>query len=507
MIFYHWLFISAIIFFIAALVLQYRYQHTRVALALLFGAAFLVRLFFAHTDPFLHEWDEKFHALVAKNMMAHPFTPMLRLDPIYVTDPNVWCCNHVWLHKQPLFMWQMALSMKIFGVSEFSIRYPSVLMGALMVLLIYRIARTTLGNKGLGFFAATLLCFAYFHLGMIGGFKAMDHNDVTFSFYVLASIWAYIEYTKKYSMKWAVLIGLLAGCAILTKWLTGLLVYSAWGIQFLLSLKQGAWRVQLKHLLLSLLVCAIVFVPWQLYILNAFPELASYEYAYNSKHIFEAVEGHSGSNAFYWDRFIEYYGPFIYLLVPVGMILLLLKRDKDNKATLAIVTTFLVTYIFFSYVVKTKMEGYVYIVIPLGYIFIAAIAAYIRSAKWQRLILPVASIVLCFVGLRHNKVIQDHSDTPYRQAKIHNTGIYKNLSNIIPKNIDLVFNVNEFEDVDVMFYNDGINASFYWYWPDKMEEFKNAGKKIASFKSRENYVLSDYVFEYPYLCFIDADLK
>lgn len=506
MLFYHWSFITSVVCFIAALVLQYRFQQTRIALALLFGAAFLVRLFFAHTDPFLHDWDEKFHALVAKNMMTHPFAPVLRQDPIYVTDPNAWCCNNIWLHKQPLFMWQMAISMKIFGVSEFSIRYPSVLMGALMILLLYRIARITLRDKGLAFFAATLLSYSYFHLGMTGGFKAMDHNDIAFGFYVLASIWAYLEYTQKHSAKWAMLIGLLAGCAILNKWLTGLLVYAAWGIQFLLSLKHGMWKTQLKHMLLSLFVCAIVFMPWQLYIINTYPQLALYEYQYNSRHITEVIEGHDGTYAFYWHKLADYYGQLIYLLVPVGMLLLLFKKGKDNKATLAIVTCFLVTFIFFSFVVKTKMEGYVYIVIPLGYVFIASIAGYIRSAKWQTRLLPVASIILCIVGLQYTRAIQDH-EAPYRQAKIHNTHIYKDLRNIIPKDIDLVFNVNTFEDVDVMFYNDGLNASYYWYWPDKMEEFRKAGKKIASFKSRKDYVLSDYVFEYPYLCFIDADLK
>jgi len=36
-----------------------------------------VRIFAAMLDPFLNTWDEQFHALVAKNMMANPFKPML----------------------------------------------------------------------------------------------------------------------------------------------------------------------------------------------------------------------------------------------------------------------------------------------------------------------------------------------------------------------------------------------------------------------------------------------
>ncbi len=70
----------------------------------------LLRLVLAGADPFLHPWDERYHTLVAKLLMDFPFRPMVRLDPILPYDPAVWCCNHVWVLKQPLFFWQMAAS-------------------------------------------------------------------------------------------------------------------------------------------------------------------------------------------------------------------------------------------------------------------------------------------------------------------------------------------------------------------------------------------------------------
>ncbi len=82
---------------------------------IIFG--FFLRILTAKLDPFLHPWDERFHALVSRNLMHSPFKPMLRAFPVTDNfDINEWCCNHIWLHKQPLFMWQMALSMKAFGI-------------------------------------------------------------------------------------------------------------------------------------------------------------------------------------------------------------------------------------------------------------------------------------------------------------------------------------------------------------------------------------------------------
>src|SRR3954464_6835379 len=97
--------------------------HEKAALMILFIGALFIRFFVAYLDPFLNPWDERFHALVARNMMDHPFSPMLVKDNLLWYDHTNWCGNHIWLHKQPLFLWQMALSMKIFGVSEFAIRY------------------------------------------------------------------------------------------------------------------------------------------------------------------------------------------------------------------------------------------------------------------------------------------------------------------------------------------------------------------------------------------------
>ena len=73
-------------------------------------------------DPFLHAWDERYHALVAKNLLKHPLVPTLYDLPLLDQD-LLWVGSHIWLHKQPLALWLISGSISIFGNTDFAIRY------------------------------------------------------------------------------------------------------------------------------------------------------------------------------------------------------------------------------------------------------------------------------------------------------------------------------------------------------------------------------------------------
>lgn len=74
-------------------------ERTRYAVVLLLLGAFGIRMFMAALDPFLNVWDEQFHVLVAKNMMTHPFEPMLYRYHVVPYDLGNWPMSHIWLHK------------------------------------------------------------------------------------------------------------------------------------------------------------------------------------------------------------------------------------------------------------------------------------------------------------------------------------------------------------------------------------------------------------------------
>lgn len=467
----------------------------RWALACLALAALSVRLFVAHADPFLHVWDERFHALVARNMMDDPFKPMMRLNPIQAYDFRSWCCNHIWLHKQPLFLWQMALSMKIFGVSEFSIRYPSVLLGMLMIPLLFRIGYLSFNNKRIAFMGAALMCFCYYHLGLVSGFYGMDHNDVSFDFYVLASIWAYMEYRGKLQLKWALLIGVLAGCAILNKWLTGLLVYAGWGINILFSLREKDSRKEMVHFLLSLVACILVFLPWQLYIFHRFPREAAYELAFNGKHLWEVVEGHGGTIWYYLDYFPNYFGEAIWLLVPAGLLLVLGIKQFRNKRSIALASMFLLVFLFFSFVAQTKVHSYFMIVAPIGYLFIAHCLEYItRIPKLGRfLYVPLLGVAVLLSFKLSEITFEHHPQLNSWAGSAHNANVFRNLEQYLPPDIQVVSNVRDLQDIEIMFYNKNLDA----YGGADLLQMQDKGIRVAFFKRPEEKDFTEDARQYP----------
>jgi 4-amino-4-deoxy-L-arabinose transferase-like glycosyltransferase len=503
-----WLFYCSVVIALVSIFLKFR-EKDKAAIITLFLSAIFLRVFMAHLDPFLHEWDERFHALVARNFLDNPLLPKLRVNPIVPYDYKTWCCNYVWLHKQPLFLWQMAISMKIFGITEFAIRYPSVLLGSLMVLLTYRIGFLASRNKNVGYIAAILFCFSYYHLELLSGFFGMDHNDISFNFYVLASIWAYSEYINKRTLKWAIVIGIFAGFAILNKWLVGLLVYAPWGINILLSIKNRETRKQILQILLSIIVCAIIFMPWQIYIFQQFPIEARYEFEFNSKHLIEAVEGHQGTNAFYWDYFDIYFGQVQWIFIFPGIIGLFISSKSNKKLVSGLFVAFLFVFTFFSFIAPTKVYAYFMIVVPLGYIFMAYFIEKALQIRYiPKIFFPVALIIIAIEVLQFDK-IQDarKADNQERETKIYHTKIFKNLKKVIPPNVLLVNNTRAFEDIDLMFYNPGVTAYHYCFGVEDFEYVRSKNLPIAVFTDRSGYPIPNHIKDYPRTFIIPEVLK
>ena len=127
------------VFFVASIVTFQFYKRELVSITLLFFAGIFLCSFMAILDPFLNTWDEQFHALVAKNCINRPFEPYLYLNHFLPFDYRNWTANEIWLHKQPLFIWQIALSLKLFGINAFAVRIPSIIVMSVIPVFIYRI--------------------------------------------------------------------------------------------------------------------------------------------------------------------------------------------------------------------------------------------------------------------------------------------------------------------------------------------------------------------------------
>lgn len=462
------------------------------ALYFLIAGGFVLRLWMVFIDPYINLWDEQFHAMVAKNMMEHPFHPMLYAHPALPFDANNWTMSQTWLHKPPLFLWQIAIAMKIFGTHYWVVRLPSVVLATLCIPVVYRIGKILSGEKT-GFLAALIFAVVNLQVNIVSGFLNTDHNDVVFMCYVLFSIWAWMEHREKGKWKWILLAGLFSGMAILVKWLPGLLVYLLW-ISALLANKQE--RFMLKKWmepLVALLVTFFTAGPWFIYAAQQWPELSRYESDARVDHLSHVVEEHGGPWYYHFNLLLEDYGWWLVILLPVGMFFFL-SRNQKQSVRIAIVAAVFFVYAFYSYV-PTRMPLFCLLVSPLLYIIIADTLAYagnyLRKPGALKSNTLTGAIRFALLGVcaysifNINRIEHFHTDRNqgnfYRPARIQNRARFEAAAKQLPSADVVIFNCGGFANgVACMFYT-GHTAYNDLPGEEQYKKLKAAGIKMAVF--------------------------
>ncbi|MBK9103955.1 MAG: glycosyltransferase family 39 protein [Saprospiraceae bacterium] len=485
------------------------------ALILLMLSALLLRLLMISLDPYLHEWDERYHALVAKNMISFPFRPMLVVDPIMPYSYQDWGNNHIWLHKQPLFLWQMAASMKLFGVNVIAMRLPSAIMDTLLVWLTFDICRKWMPNRPeTAYVAALLTTCSFYSLELVSGSKSLEHNDIAFVFYTTCALWAWVKYVQgEHKTKWAILTGLFIGLAVLNKWLTGYFVMGGWAIYLMLAYRR---QMRLKYILdftLVLIVSMIVFVPWQLYISNAFPIESAIEYQHNAEH-FTKDFGHPGN---VWTHFMylgQTYQEIMLLFSLIGIIAFFRFKEVNKTLGVSFLSMIIALFLFFTFFVKTKMPTYLFPLSPMVFSFMAIGVMTIvewyskrrattTNLHWQRFAFV---LILGFVCLKPWDITRKRSaGLEARNIKINNTLIYKHLSDKATKD-RVIINCKSYENIELMFFAD-VNA-YHFIAPEiVLDSLQQLGYKFASFEYPEIQKPPAYVYDDPEILILKDQIR
>ncbi|MEA3480152.1 MAG: glycosyltransferase family 39 protein [Bacteroidota bacterium] len=312
------------------------------------------------------------------------------------------------------------------------------------------------------------------------------NNDVAFLFYVSASIWAWLKYIKSGKFYWIVFIGAFAGAAILCKWLSGLLVYLAWGIY---NMQRYQFSVK-KYLplLISLLITALVVLPWQFLIFTWHPAEAKYELNYNFRHFSEVIEGHSGNIWYHFDNMKLLFGRFIQVLILPALAVFYIKSN-DKKLALSFLAMPIFVYLLYS-LSATKMPSYpILVAIPI-YVCIAYLIYVIYellskkiSIKW--LPVAVAGLLLLAIAWSNLRILEfsriHAKDTDRARQLMHNKSIFISLNSQLPDNT-IIFNVKGRHYVDCMFYT---NYTAYNFIPSETQyaSLKALNIPIAIFKA------------------------
>lgn len=478
-----WFIGCGLLFFAASLIFYQRGKINAALILLLLGGA-TFRLMLVVMDPFLHGWDEQFHALVAKNLAQHPLHPTLIDQPVMPVHPAEWVSNYTWLHKPPFFLWLMAGSIKLFGSTVFAVRLPSLLLCVLLIPVIFRTGKLLL-NNATGYAAAVLYAAAGFQIHLLSGQLNTDHNDLIFAALVVLSCWALTEYVcNKPLRRYALLCGLLAGFAVLTKYLPGLLPLGIFGLLLLLH---PQWRIKRQHwinLVLASLLCAAVFLPWKMYAAMQWPAESATVAAHYADHLTQQL-GHGGPWYYHFAELVDNYGWLFTFCILPGFYFLY-RKSSNRSYVLALGIATLIVYAFYSFV-PVRMPLFclpvVFILfIAVGTLLSEFIPQLLRIKYLPKLIGYGLVFISLFFWLNLGFIEFKHCDRDgndiYRQSRIYNKQVVETYCANLPEGSHVFFNCPFHATAATMFYS---GQTAYAILPDEaaLEQIKKLHPSLS----------------------------
>jgi dolichyl-phosphate-mannose--protein O-mannosyl transferase len=175
----------------------------------------LIILLFALTTRFInlsnpptYYFDEVYHGVTAKAYAQNnPEGYEWWHD---APEPNT---AYEWLHP-PVGKLFMAVGWKYLGQSAWAWRVPGALIGVGVILLVFCLSLALFNNRALALLAALLASLD----GLLLSQSRIGMNDIYVTFFILATVYAYVESRKRDSNVLLLLSGVLAGIAMSTKW-------------------------------------------------------------------------------------------------------------------------------------------------------------------------------------------------------------------------------------------------------------------------------------------------
>ncbi|HEX4686014.1 MAG TPA: glycosyltransferase family 39 protein [Nocardioides sp.] len=198
--------------------------------------------------------------------------------------------NSITVDKTPLAIWPMALSVRVFGLSSWSILVPQALEGVAAVWLLYATVRRTTRSA-----AAALIAGAVMALTPVAVLMFRFNNpDAMLCLLLVAAAYATLRALESpRAGRWLFLAGTLVGLAFLAKMLQAFLVIPALVLVYALF-ASVPWRRRLVHLL-GAAAGLVLAAGWWLAIVMLWPA-ASRPYVGGSQHnsILELTLGYNG---------------------------------------------------------------------------------------------------------------------------------------------------------------------------------------------------------------------
>jgi 4-amino-4-deoxy-L-arabinose transferase-like glycosyltransferase len=308
--------------------------------------------------------DEPRYAQVAREMLArHDWvTPTLGGMP--------------WLEKPPLYYWQAMLAYRVFGVSDWAARLPSVVDATALVFVAYWLLRRFRSGAALdgGLMLATSAALA--------GFAHAASTDMplaaTFGIAMVAWFGWYESGQRSLLLGFyvAIALGMLAKGPVAP--------FLAAAIILLFAATQKTWRMVAETLWLpGILAFLVVGLPWYVLVQIRNPQ-------FFRVFLLEHNLARFGTNMFHHPEPFWYYGPVMLLgwapwtVFGVTALALAIKgmRKRDADALNAFLLIWIAAFVLFFSISKSKLPGYILPAIAPG---ILLLANYLRERLASRI--------------------------------------------------------------------------------------------------------------------------
>jgi len=231
----------------------------------------------------LANWDEAWYGGIARGIaQTGNFMKM---------DWN----GKIYYHHPPLGYILMAISIKVFGITELAVRFTSAILGLGSIILLYFIGNKLFKSRLVGFVSSLILGTSVWYLIRT---RSGDLDSIFIFFYLLT---IYFSLKVKDNFNWFIATMIAFACLILSKTLAGV---SAGALIFFLNITDvfKSKKNFLKAIVGVLLFFAIV-LPWY------YVQLTTFEHFYEEHFIAVGMRNKSLSSMFHIETFL----PMFYL--------------------------------------------------------------------------------------------------------------------------------------------------------------------------------------------------
>lgn len=279
-------------------------------------------------------WDELFHAIVARNLTKHLLMPTLYEKPYLPYDYTGWTGNHIWLHKPPIPLWQIAISYHVFGVNAFALRFPSAVLSILSVFITYLIG-SELYDRKVGAVAAFLQAINPLMMGLVHGYIFTDHINIAVVFWVEVSCYLLLKALKTGKTKYYIWCGVAQGLGYLSKSYLCLVSFGIMVLMFILAktgiLKSHKENIGAKMMLLQTVFSILVTLPWVVFCLIKYTKEFIHENNMVLAHLYTEVEIWEKPWEHHLFHYMPPHYPYWYLIIFVSFIFLLVSAIRRRS--------------------------------------------------------------------------------------------------------------------------------------------------------------------------------